>query len=64
MKLNLKRIKHEMKWQKLSQADVARLLECHEQWVSDILKGKVGRTFRTVKKLASALHVMEKDLVE
>ncbi len=64
MKLNIKRIRLEMKRQKLTQAGLARLLGCHAQWVSDILKGKVGRTFATVSDLASVLHVREKDLVE
>ncbi len=64
MKLNLKRIRLEMKRQKLSQVALARILECHEQWVSDILKGKVGRTFRTVKKLALALGTKERDLIQ
>ena len=64
MKLNLKRIKRELERQKLSQADLARILKCHEQWVSDIIKGRVGRTFHTVSKLAKALKVREKDLIE
>ena len=64
MKLNLKRIRLEMKRQKLSQADLARVLDSYDQWVFDILAGRVGRTFHTVSKLAKALKVREKDLIE
>ena len=64
MKLNLKRIRLEMKRQKLTQSGLARLLGCHEQWVSAILKGHTGRTFKTVSALARALHLREKDIVE
>ena len=64
MKLNLKRIRLEMKRQKLSQAGLARIMGAKEQWVSAILKGRAGRTFYTVWAIAQALNVREKEIVE
>jgi len=64
MKLNLVRIRKEMKLQKLKQADLARLLNVRDQWVSDILAGRVGKTFQVVSSLSKALNIPEKDLVE
>lgn len=64
MRLNLVKIRKEMKLQKLRPADLARRLNAKDQWVFAVLAGRAGRTFRIVDKLAKALNVPEKDLVE
>ena len=64
MKLNINRIREEMRTQGLSSADLARRLDARDQWVFSVLSGHAGKTFRVVDKLAKALNVPEKDLVE
>lgn len=64
MKLNLVKIRKEMKSQKLRPADLARRLGARDQWVFAVLAGRAGRTFKVVDKLAKALNIPEKDLVE
>ena len=59
--LNLKRIRTK---KKMSQEDIARVLEVHRAYVSGIETGKRNPTLATIEKLANALGVSASDLLK
>jgi len=62
MKLNIKKIKSEMKRQRLSQSELARRMGAKPQRIHYILNHG-ARTFAVVMKLARVLGVDGKDLI-
>jgi len=58
---NLKRIRTE---QKLSQGDIARLLEVHRAYISGIETGKRNPTLATIEKLARVLNISASELLK
>jgi len=63
MKLNLDKIRRELDRLQWTYSNLAVHSAMERQFVSEIMAGKAGRTFRTVERLAEALNVDEKDLV-
>lgn len=63
MKLNVEKIQHIMDKQGLNKTALALKMGVKESWVYEILAGRQGKTFETVRKLSKALQVSEKDLV-
>ena len=59
--LNLKRIRTK---KKMSQGDIARILEVHRAYVSGIESGKRNPTLATIKKLSDALSVSPDELLK
>ncbi len=58
---NLKRIR--MK-KKMSQGDIARVLDVHRAYISGIENGKRNPTLATIQKLANALGVSADELLK
>lgn len=57
---NLKRIRTK---KKMSQGDIARLLEVHRAYISGVESGKRNPTLATIQKLADALGVSASELL-
>ena len=57
----LKRIRTK---KKISQGDIARVLEVHRAYISGIESGKRNPTLATIKKLADALKVSADELLK
>lgn len=49
---------------KLSQGDVAKKLSVHRSYISGLERGKRNPSLLTIKKIANALGVQAKELVE
>lgn len=49
---------------KLSQGDIARILDVHRSYISGLERGVRNPSLATVQKVAKALKVNVKDLVE
>jgi len=49
---------------KLSQGDIARILGVHRSYISGLERGVCNPSLTTVQKVAKALKVNAKDLVE
>lgn len=64
MRLNLVKIRKEMKAQGLRPSDLAKRMKVRDQWVSAVLAARAGKTFKVAERLAKALNIPEKDLVE
>ncbi len=58
---NLKRIR--MK-KKMSQGDIARVLDIHRAYISGIENGKRNPTLATIQKLANALGISADELLK
>ena len=57
---NLKRIRTK---KGISQGDIARTLEVHKGYISNIENGKTNPTLATIAKLAKAIDVPLRDLM-
>jgi len=64
MKLNLEKIEQEMKKRGLNKTALALKMGVKESWIYEILAGRQGKTFASVEKLAIALKINPKDLIE
>lgn len=64
MKLNINKLKNIMKERGLTPGDVAKIMGVHRQTVYETFYGKTGKTLRVITRLAKALHVDERELIE
>jgi len=64
MKLNLDKIQKLMDKEGLNKTALALKMGVKESWVYEILAGRQGKTFATVQKIADALDVDPKNLIE
>lgn len=63
MKINTQKVKHLMERRKLDTSELARITGVHRQSIYDMLAGRTGKTFRIVSRLAKALGVTERDII-
>jgi len=64
MKLNIDKIQKLMDKKGLNKTALALKMGVKESWIYEILAGRQGKTFATLEKLADALEVGPKDLIE
>ena len=66
MKLKIKKVKDELTRIKKSQAWLAQQMGVKPQWVHQILKDhdSISHTLRTIERVADALNIDPKDLIE
>ena len=64
MKLNLDKIQKLMDNEGLNKTALALKMGVKESWVYEILAGRQGKTFATVQRIADALDVDPRDLIE
>jgi plasmid maintenance system antidote protein VapI len=64
MRLNKKKILFELKRLGWKQKELARAMRVKRQWVNYLLNTDNGLTFKTVERIATALQLDPKDLIQ